>query len=291
MPAPFEELLVDHSYICNALGELMNNWHQREDTGPLWMELLEPLAARIGFASSSLENLLSGTVRGGHTNTPVTFPDLPSIYTLARTQLEAYLTFFYLYIGPQSDEERALKYNIYVAGGLASRQSLKDEFEQLYLETQDERLPLLLTQIQQEGDRIERLRTQIEGNPLFNSMYDAQQRRNIMSTTQPRTRTQGWIGIIKSSPLSTIGFTNRWSLYSAHAHSEFVSLLQLRDYISNVAEHDSYTRHMALKGSLMVLSTFIVQFVQYLRLETYYDTFPEDLRKAIDFWKEFAKGD
>lgn len=92
MPFSLEELLIANSHMCNALGDLMSAWHQRGDNmanETRWMELLEPLAARINFTSASLENLVTGTTRGSYTDSPTTFPDLASIYTLARSQLEA----------------------------------------------------------------------------------------------------------------------------------------------------------------------------------------------------------
>ncbi|RZK32678.1 MAG: hypothetical protein EOO61_16680 [Hymenobacter sp.] len=291
MPAPIEELLTDHSYMCNALGDLMHAWHQRGDSGPLRMELLEPLAARIGFASASFENLVSGTTRGGYTDTPITFPDLASIYTIARSQLEAYLTFYYLYIGPQSDAECELKYNIYVVAGLTARQSLRSEMEELYKETKDERLPEVIAQINEEGARIERLKTIIEADALFNSLYTKSQRNSILSITQPRARTQSWTDIIKSSPLATVPFANRWSLYSNHAHSEYISLLQLSQYTMNISEHDTYTRLTALKGSLMVLSTFIGQFVDYMQLQPFCGELHTELQAMIRFWQQAAQSD
>jgi hypothetical protein len=255
------------------------------------MELIEPLAARIGFASASLENLVVGTTRGRFADRPVTFPDLASIYTIARSQLEAYLNFYYLYIDPKSDEERELKYNMYVVAGLTVRQTAKAEFEELYAETQDSRLPPLIAQIQQEAERIAQLRTQIEADPLFNSKYNRQQRSTILSITQPRARTQSWPDIIRASPLSTITFMRSWNLYSSHAHSEYISMLQLSQYTLNVEEHDSYTRLPALKGAIMVLSIFIGQFVEYMQLQSSYNEFHPDTRAMIEFWQRAAQAE
>lgn len=289
MPFTLEELLVANSHMCNALGDLMHAWHQREDEGPLRMELVEPLAARIGFASASLENLIEGTTRGRFAGRPVTFPDLASIYTIARSQLEAYLNFYYLYIGPSSDEERELKYNIYVVAGLNMRQAARAEFEELYEEIQDSRLPPIINQIQQEAQRIARLRALIEADPLFNARYNRQQRTNILSTTQPRARTQSWPDIIKASPLSTVPFVRSWNLYSSHAHSEYVSMLQLSEFTLNIEEHDSYTRLPALRGALMVLSTFIGQFVEFIQLQNFYNELHPDTRAMIEFWQRTAQ--
>jgi hypothetical protein len=291
MPVPIRELLVHHSYMCNALGDLMHAWHQRGDSGPVRMELLEPLAARVGFSSASLENLVSGTTRGGYTESPITFPDLPSIYTIARSQLEAYLTFYYLYIGPQTDEERQLKYEIYTSAGLSARQSLRPELEELYRETQDERLPPLIAQSQQEGERIIRLRESIRQSDLFNSLYSSSQRGNILSENQPRAKTQNWIDIIRASPLASISFINRWNLYSNHAHSEYIGLIQLRQYTLDIEAHDEYTRRTALKGSLMVLSTFIGQFVEYVQLRGFYNELDPDAQAMIEFWQQTAQRD
>lgn len=289
MPFSLEELLVANSHMCTALGDLMLVWHQRGDEGPRRMELVEPLAARISFASASLENLVVGTTRGRFAGRPVTFPDLASIYTIARSQLEAYLNFYYLYIGPQSDEERELKYNMYAMAGLTLRQTARTEFEELYEETQDPRLPPLIAQIQQEAESIAHLRAQIEAAPLFNTRYNRQQRSNILSTTQPRARTQSWPDIIKASPLSSVTFIRSWNLYSSHAHSEYISMLQLSQYTLNIEEHDSYTRLTALKGAIMVLSIFIGQFVEYMQLQSSYNEFHPDTRAMIEFWQEVAQ--
>lgn len=155
--------------------------------------------------------------------------------------------------------------------GLTVRQTARTEFEELYKEIQDPRLLDLIAQIQQEANRIAHLRTQIEADPLFNARYNRSQRNNILSTTQPRARTQSWPDIIKASPLFSVPFVRSWNLYSSHAHSEYLSMLQVSQYTLNIDEHDSYTRRTALRGAVMVLSTFIVQFVEYLRLQDFYN--------------------
>jgi hypothetical protein len=294
MSVSLEDLLVANSHMCNALGDLMVAWHQRADpmdSETRWMELVEPLAGRIGFASASLENLVAGTTRGGFTDRPVIFPDLASIYTIARSQLEAYLNFYYLYIGPQSDEERKLKYNIYVVAGLTVRQAARPEFEELYKETQDPQLLPLIAQIHDEAERIAQLRTQIEADPLFNTRYSRSQRANILSLTQPRARTQSWPDIIKASPLSTASFARSWNLYSSHAHSEYISMLQLSQYTMDVEAHDSYTRRPAMRGAVMVLSTFIGQFVEYMHLQDFYDELHPDLRAMIEYWQQAGRAE
>lgn len=253
------------------------------------MRLIEPLAFRVSSASSSLENLLQGTVRGQHTHNPVHFPDLPSIYTLARTQLEAYLTFHYLFINPASDEEREMKYLIFQHGGLLARQSGRAGLQALYDETQDACLLPVLEQMDEEASTIAAIRLALEQLPLFTSTYNSGQRGSILSNQQPRSRTQGWEKVIESSPLATDSFQRMWSLYSMHAHTEYIALNQLRDYLMDIEGHDRITRHVTIKNSLSVLSTFITSFVEYMNLQEHYDKLSPDLKEQIGFWSEFAR--
>lgn len=267
----------------------MSSWHARADMGPQRMLLIEPLAARIASSSASLENLLQGTVRGQHTHNPAHFPDLPSIYTLARTQLEAYLTFHYLFINPASDEEREMKYLIYRHAGLLARQPGRAGIQALYDETQDARMLQLLEQLDEEADSIATIKRVIERHPLFTSTYSSSQRGAILSAKNPRSRTQGWEAIIASSPLATESSQRMWSLYSMHAHSEYLALTQLSEYLMDIDRHDPITRHVTLKNSLAVLSTFIMSFVDFMRLQEPYNRFNPELKAMIEFWHEFAK--
>jgi hypothetical protein len=269
-----EDLLPVHSHLPNVLSHLTQKWHEQEPEDPAFKELLKILAFRISFVSASIENLITGTVRGKYTDNPSVFEDLPSLYTLARSQIEAYLTLFGLYIGTEDDDDREWQYNLFVAHAYQTRQHVDSDMfrEQLAIEKQD---------------MIDRVAA-IQANPAFQCL-ELQERNRILPPAKPipKARRKGWEWLIKSSPLNTDEFKDRWGLYSNHAHTEYIGLIQFRDF-AMTDNPPPILLEQIIKCSMMIQCVFIIDFVQYIGLNAVYSSLPAHIRRVVDFFHSFA---
>lgn len=276
------DLLPEYDALISNVEYLLAEWHKRSPEGHFWLELMEPLAAKIAFVSSSLENILHGTVHGRHTANVYIMHDLPSIYTLGRAQLEAYLTFFYLYVQPQTEDESKLRYWLYVVHSLTVRQTaditmLAPEMQQRY---------------QEEKQRIDLYKDYIRNNSVYQSYTPSNQGRLITGTTAKET---GWAKLIDAANLKTIG-VKTYDLYANHAHSEYMSLIQLQAYLtappnSMEAAVGSRLLDTAAKTSMMLLALFTRQLSVLTGTTDLYNQLPLQLKANIKAWAGILVGE
>ncbi|MBG8553483.1 hypothetical protein [Hymenobacter guriensis] len=272
---PFD-FLQDHSQMTFIIHEILREWHARSPTGPFWMELVEPLTLKLSFASSSFESLVLGTTHGRYSDDPVRFPDLSSIYTLGRAQLEAYLTFFYLYIQPKSTDENKLRYWLYVVQSLTVRQT--SDTDMLSQEMQKRKI--------EEANRIEMYKKYIEENAVFQGYSPSNKGRLLSGRTAKEV---GWEKLMDAAKLKAISMKT-YDLYANHAHCEYMSLIQLRAALTKPEE----ARPMiatAVKTSLMILSLFIRQLCDLLELKDVYNKLPEEAKLKMKIWSSVLLGE
>lgn len=273
-PFDFEK---EHFALISEIHNVLEKWHIRSPKGPFWQELVEPLTLKLSFVSSSFENLIiRGTVHGRHSDNPLQFPDLSSIYTLGRGQLEAYLTFFYLYVQPQSEDESKLRYWLYVIHSLTVRQTANTD--SLPVEMQKRKL--------EEAQRIEDYKKKVEANSVFQNYSSSNKGRLLSGRTAKEI---GWEKLIDAAKLKAIG-VKTYDLYANHAHCEYMSLIQLRA----VLLHPDETRPLianAMKTSLMLLSLFLRQLSSLVGLTDIYNLMPIERKMGISLWSGILLGE
>jgi hypothetical protein len=267
-----EDLLGDHSLLIDKSWDILGAWHESEPEGPLWGELAEPLAAKILLQSASLETLLTEqTTVHRHSNKHVKMRDMASIYTIARSQLEAYLTFFYLYIQPKTSDESELRYYLYVLHSLVLRQ-------QVDVTT----LPAdLRLQHQNEAATIASYKAKIEANSVFMS-YEKQNRNRLI--TGNRAKIIGWNGIIEASSLSN-HIAKSYDIYTNHAHSEYLSLIQLRKQILSPEEAE-FVFPVVVRTSIFILSVFIIELASFTNQQAFYESLSTEFKNKVTRWRQ-----
>lgn len=180
----------------------------------------------------------------------VNFVDPGSIHVLVRAALEAFLTLHYLYVTPASDEERELRYLSWQIAGLMERQDY----------------PILSSRVverkAQDMSVIEKWRTKLSSNPLFNQLT-ARQREGI-SNGQYRLlplslpgawEIPSWRKLAESADLAKFYADIGYSFLSGYAHSTSLSVLQMIQANSLAAQQQSVT------GSIGILNIILANAI------------------------------
>ena len=218
----------------------------------------------------SITDLFNGrTIKSEYLGFKKIIIDISSIYTLTRTVIENYLTFFYLYVQPSNNEEVLFRYQLLELAGLRSRQRNKAEI--------DEHIKLK----KEEGEKRLELENIIYNHPLFKRLH-RKTRNNIQGRKAARIFT--WKKLFQEADLNIDLFEAGWFLYSEFVHSEFVSHIQLYGYFSE--ELSSLEASDRVSNILLALiSVFIFDLLnQYKEVEERYNSLDENVKEVINFF-------
>ena len=274
----YELFLDEHAAFLACIPQLITEAGKKQQKFSEWMEVFEPLTYQIVSLSNAVQNALDGTIHGKYSKNSVARLDLSTVFILARAQLEAYLTFFYLCIQPQSEEEAMLRYQLYVASGLSMRQNLVTTNKQEFT-----------SKLKLEQDRIDDYREGIGNNKIFSNYNSSRRGQLLTESAKKPARVKSWEQLILDSRLQTELFTKSWNLYSNHAHAEYIGLIQTRDYLQK-PENAIRLRPHTMHKSLMLIATFIKDLVNFLDIGDYYIKLDSELTLQIDFWNRFSTG-
>jgi len=203
-----------------------------ESTGPDGMlHDAEGLVFKVFAHGASALYLFRGTVIEDLPSVEVNFVDPGSIDVAIRAALEAFLTLHYLYITPASDEERELRYLSWQIAGLMERQDYPTlSAEGVEVKARDMSV-------------IEKWRTKLNSNPLFSELTPKQQegirsgRHKFLPLSLPEPwETPSWRKLAESAGLAKFYAETGYSVLSGYAHSSSLSVLQMKQANSLVAQ-------------------------------------------------------
>lgn len=212
----FNVVSNDHKEALDILGFLANTMFEKKIKDNPYKYYSETLAFKFIYQSLNLNSLLRGT----HFTSKIfgidhILFDISSSYIMQRALFENYLTFVYLYVQPKDEDERLCKWLIYKISGLNSRQDFKSNF----IEYQEK--------IAKEKQEIEESLHDLKTNKYFLSLSINIQKEVLK---KKNARLFGWQKLFESSELRSEMFVKAWKLYSNYAHSEYLSLIQFKDY-------------------------------------------------------------
>lgn len=182
-----------------------------------WQHPLEALSVKLSSHVASLQKLL----------TPIHLPyqgrrlpiiDIGSIYIITRGIIENYLILYHCHFDQVPVNQKEFRYLIYSISALKNRQSftLKDATNQ--------------AKFDEENAMIHELTDTMKLNTYYLSLPEQQQKHFIKSKDAKQFN---WSDLLDKSDLDTLLFKNAWKLLSNYAHSEFLSVLQARDFAKN----------------------------------------------------------
>jgi len=197
----------------SVLIQLIDSLHKDEicfDEFDIWME---PLLIKFCFHSATLIEIIKG-VNLPNGNRPIAIFDEPSLIAISRIILENYLTWNYLYINPKDKEQSVFRNAIWQYSALLQRSDFKATIE--YAKNKR----------QFEIGQIKRLREIIENSTYWYS-YTDKQKQQILKGKKPRLFFS-WQDLIANSELNKDLLEDVYSYKSSYAHSEFLSVMQIK---------------------------------------------------------------
>lgn len=243
---------------------------------PNHYNLIGTLGHKYFLHIHSILRLISGSnIKSKLLNSQKTLYDIGSIVVLTRSSIENYLTFFYLFIQPQKNEEEEIfRFKLYELSGLHSRQwSAPSELNLIQIKNKDK-------------NRIEELENELYNHHLFLKLE-----KDIQNNLRGRKLAKliNWWNLLEQADLNQNVFKTAWSLYSNYAHSEYLSQVQLYEFLINIdsAKNNCDT---ILNILFCLTSVFIDDFIQIIpETKIRYDMQPKEVLEVIKFFNKVGR--
>jgi hypothetical protein len=266
--AEFQIVLSDHLELLDILCYLANTLFEKKIKDEPYKYYSETLAFKYNYHALNLNSLLKGTRQISKIfNFDQIVYDMSSAYIIQRSLLEAYLTFYYLYVQPVTDSESRCKWLVYQIAGLNSRQDFKSDYIDYKLK------------IETEKDIINKCTEELKCNEYFKSLPESK-RKEILKAKPAKII--GWQQLFKTSDIKSELFLKAWRLYSNYAHSEYLSLIQVREYRQGAPEFISAIQSTAFT-SLILTSIFITNFRKlYKEVDDNFSTLNRDQLDCVN---------
>ncbi|MCD4663760.1 MAG: hypothetical protein K8R68_00725, partial [Bacteroidales bacterium] len=232
---------------------------------------LESSLIRFSLNSFSISTLAKGTLLNLNIrNKQILIHDLSSIYLLARSQIEAYFMFYYLFNQPKTDSEGEFRFLLYCISGLKKRQEFNITSSEYKAKQNKELKDISIL--------IERL----NNNKFFQSL-ESQKQKDLLNRFPAKIL--GWERLIKSSNVSKYDFIlQSWKLYSNYAHSEYISTLQYKDIYKNKETLKIMIYHTIEKSHIVSILQLRSLLMLFPDLNKSYNKLNIKHKTIIEFW-------
>jgi len=244
-----------------------------------WQKFSETLLYKFYFHGLTLHNILSGlelhSVYYGKEMSGKTIIDISSAKAVLRSQFEAFLMYHYIYVNPNNDDLKELRYNAWIYSSLLQRQEFPAETE--YGKKQKEK----------DFHELEKLKTIISNLRSFKNLASKQQQ-SLLSLGSGKLFSH-WATILKET-----GFTEKnpfYSIYtflSIYSHSEGLSIIQLEHQPggleNTISQANLDLHHSKLLVCLMINS--VINLFQVAKQR--YETLPDDTKYDIEIYNRMA---
>jgi hypothetical protein len=211
-----------------------------------WVAEAEHLAAKLFFHLASLLYLRGGTRFERLGGIDGHFYDFASSAILARTAMETYLTFYFIFIAPTSDDERHFRFQVWRLGGLLDRQRFTPTSEE-----GRERL-------KQEALQIEHLRNQIQDNPAY-AQLPAKRQEDARKGKWKFGNS--WVDLAVVAGSSQRYFVSLYAYLSSYAHSGYLSALQIGQAQDEQVQYQLCEIYIGV--GLTIMSHFLVGYSSF----------------------------
>jgi len=197
------------------------------------------------------------------------FYDISSIFVLLRELLENYLTFNYLFIHAKSSKDIDLRVNLFKYKGLQRRQNYE-----IIPENHQTKIT--------EKKEMDFLKKRIMGNPIKDNYVKIKNWVNFLENPN-KNKLFNWKEMIENSKLNSDYFVSFWALLSNYAHSEYVSIIQIKDAYNNPDKSFLYESKKVYESLLILLSLSIKDFVVLFSdlLSSQYDSLDISIKNII----------
>lgn len=227
----------------------------------------------IGHAASVLYLFRSTTLPDVNvTDRGISFFDAGSINVLSRAALESFLVFHYVFVEPQSNDEKGFRYYSWLYASYIDRQKFSSRTEE------GER------QIADEKKIIDALKEKIINNSFFKQSDEKKKEKLLkkMEKGNGAWRLQSWTDIGVSAGLSKILSDHFYSYLCIYAHSGCQSAKQIGN--AETAEIQKALCVATMKLIMIAMANMIKAYCQMFVKSNDVLQKDEDAKKLIDEW-------
>ena len=256
-----------------------------EDDRNIWMQTL----FSEGFHFLSLLDGV-GYNKGIDRLNPIVDPSV--LFSVARRIYESVIAFELLFVIPDSDDKKAILYNLFMAHGLSERlKNIDDEMRSHNPE-----------RVAEEQKDIDECLREIEGTDLYSELD--QQTKNIIKNAFGKKfryifkedNSLEFVNYDDADKLLRIKnnmLKGTYSFFSLHGHPSYVSIFQFRDAFKNDSRADmSLMAPHATQCVLAFMSFFIVDYMKLVpEIKTMFDKLEEPRRFAIGRYEDAMRGE
>jgi hypothetical protein len=256
-----------------------------EDDRNIWMQTL----FSEGFHFLSLLDGV-GYNKGIDRLNPIVNPSV--LFSVARRIYESVIAFEILFVIPDSEDKKAILYNLFMAHGLSER--LKNIDEEMRSHNPE--------RVAEEQKDIDECLREIEGTDLYSELD--QQTKNIIKNAFGKKfryifkedNSLEFVNYDDADKLLRIKnnmLKGTYSYFSLHGHPSYVSIFQFRDAFNNDSRADiSLMAPHATQCVLAFMSFFIVDYMKLVpEIKTMFDKFEEPRRFAIGMYEDAMRGE
>jgi len=256
-----------------------------EDDRNIWMQTL----FSEGFHFLSLLDGV-GYNKGIDRLNPIVDPSV--LFSVARRIYESVIAFEILFVIPDSEDKKAILYNLFMAHGLSER--LKNIDEEMRSHNPEK--------VAEEQKDIDECLREIEGTDLYSELD--QQTKNIIKNAFGKKfryifkedNSLEFVNYDDADKLLRIKnnmLKGTYSYFSLHGHPSYVSIFQFRDAFNNDSRADiSLMAPHATQCVLAFMSFFIVDYMKLVpEIKTMFDKFEEPRRFAIGMYEDAMRGE
>ncbi|PXW13607.1 hypothetical protein C8D70_10810 [Chryseobacterium sp. CBTAP 102] len=202
--------------------------------------------------------------------------DISSLYVVARTIIECFLTIEYLFINDILQAERDFRFKLWKIAGYMMRQQAINDSNKIHS-----------AKIESEKEEIDKLKKDVKESEFY-SQLSKQEIWKLDAFGIPRTLS--WSKLLNKSSINNNLLDGYYKLYSNYAHSEFVSIMQLKQMNLNTTspvaiDNLTYTLNNIRIINCVVINLFLQKFDQSKEI---YERFDAKTKYIIDFWNSFA---
>jgi len=201
---------------------------------------------------------------------------------LTRTLIENYLTLFYIYFEEKTEAEKNFRFKLWEISGLITRQGYdfssrnNNVYEEFKIKKQKEKAVL------------EKLLSELQKLPEFNNL-NKNELNKLKKYGLPRI--DNWHKLIEKSNLKMDLFNVMYSLSSNYAHSEFVSLMQIKQ--SSFSSKNNNTISLASLCLILtkIINSLVIEYLiqNYKSVEIIYNAKPFSIQKSIEICIKLGK--
>lgn len=206
----------------------------------------EGLLTKFFYHAASILYLSKSTTLKDILNLPISFFDPASINILARSAIETFLVFNYVFIEPKSEKEKDFRYLSWTLAGLLERQKYSIQS------------PKGKEKLKAEGVIIQSLHTIIKNNDFFKELTQKQQN-NLLKKGIWRP---SWKDIGLSAGLNELHAAQFYSFLSEYAHSGSLSIRQLHQADNATSQKTLFAPSLGLLMIAManMIKSYCVRF-------------------------------